>query len=137
MLDADVPYYSNVGSVLATLVSLSHPPSISSRTSPCSLTDLLNGPAIGRHGLERPHTGRANIRVNTLCQAHWTPSCRRNLNTDANKSRHLVHIPMGRFGEAKVIAKATVFLASDGSSFTTGTTFLVDGSITAAYITPE
>jgi NAD(P)-dependent dehydrogenase (short-subunit alcohol dehydrogenase family) len=48
-----------------------------------------------------------------------------------------VHIPMGRFGEAAEIAKAALFLASDDSSFMTGAELLVDGGITAAYVTPE
>jgi NAD(P)-dependent dehydrogenase (short-subunit alcohol dehydrogenase family) len=59
------------------------------------------------------------------------------LDTDAKKQRRLVHIPMGRFGLAKEIARAALFLASDDSSFMTGTEFLVDGGITAAYVTPE
>ena len=59
------------------------------------------------------------------------------LDTDEKKQRRLVHIPMGRFGEAAEIAKAALFLASDESSFMTGTEFLVDGGITAAYVTPE
>ena len=52
------------------------------------------------------------------------------------EQRRLVHVPMGRFGEAKEIAKAALYLASDDSSFVTGTEFLVDGGITAAYTTP-
>jgi NAD(P)-dependent dehydrogenase (short-subunit alcohol dehydrogenase family) len=59
------------------------------------------------------------------------------LNTEAKKQRRLVHIPMGRFGEAEEIAKAALYLASDESSYVTGTEFLVDGGITAAYVTPE
>ena len=59
------------------------------------------------------------------------------LDTDEKKNRRLVHIPMGRFGEAEEIAKAALYLASDESSFVTGSTFLVDGGITAAYVTPD
>ena len=81
---------------------------------------------------------RENIRVNALCPGPLrTELLMKYLNTDAKKNRRLVHIPMGRFGEAKEIARAVLFLASDESSFTTGATFLVDGGITAAYVTPE
>lgn len=59
------------------------------------------------------------------------------LNTEAKKQRRLVHVPMGRFGEAAEMAKAVLFLASDESSYMTGTSFLVDGGITSAYVTPE
>ena len=81
---------------------------------------------------------RQNIRVNALCPGPLkTDLLMAFLNTDAKKQRRLVHIPMGRFGEAEEIAKAALFLASDDSSYVTGTDFLVDGGITAAYVTPE
>jgi NAD(P)-dependent dehydrogenase (short-subunit alcohol dehydrogenase family) len=81
---------------------------------------------------------RENIRVNALCPGPLkTELLMSFLNTDAKKQRRLVHIPMGRFGEAEEIAKAALYLASDESSYVTGTEFLVDGGITAAYVTPE
>jgi NAD(P)-dependent dehydrogenase (short-subunit alcohol dehydrogenase family) len=81
---------------------------------------------------------RENIRVNALCPGPLrTELLMKYLDTEEKRQRRLVHIPMGRFGEAHEIAKAVLFLASDESSFTTGATFLVDGGITAAYVTPE
>lgn len=81
---------------------------------------------------------RQNIRVNALCPGPLrTELLMKYLDTDAKKQRRLVHIPMGRFGEAKEIAYAALYLASDESSFVTGTEFMVDGGITAAYVTPE
>src|SRR5205823_5190131 len=81
---------------------------------------------------------RENIRVNALCPGPLrTEMLMKFLDTDAKKQRRLVHIPMGRFGEATEIAKAVLFLASDDSSYVTGTDFVVDGGITAAYVTPE
>jgi NAD(P)-dependent dehydrogenase (short-subunit alcohol dehydrogenase family) len=81
---------------------------------------------------------RENIRVNALCPGPLrTDLLMKILDTDAKKQRRLVHIPMGRFGAAREIACAALFLASDDSSFMTGTEFLVDGGITAAYVTPE
>jgi NAD(P)-dependent dehydrogenase (short-subunit alcohol dehydrogenase family) len=59
------------------------------------------------------------------------------LDTEEKRQRRLVHIPMGRFGEAEEIARSVVFLASEDSTFITGTSFVVDGGITAAYVTPE
>jgi NAD(P)-dependent dehydrogenase (short-subunit alcohol dehydrogenase family) len=81
---------------------------------------------------------RENIRVNALCPGPLrTELLMSYLNTDEKKQRRLVHVPMGRFGEAKEIAYAALYLASDESSYVTGTEFLVDGGITAAYVTPE
>jgi len=81
---------------------------------------------------------RENIRVNALCPGPLhTELLMKFLNTPEKKQRRLVHIPMGRFGQAKEMAQAALFLASDESSFVTGTEFTVDGGITAAYVTPE
>lgn len=80
---------------------------------------------------------RENIRVNALCPGPLrTELLMKFLNTEEKKQRRLVHIPMGRFGEAKEMAYAALFLASDESSYVTGTDFLVDGGITSAYVTP-
>ncbi|MFK7804934.1 MAG: glucose 1-dehydrogenase [Anaerolineae bacterium] len=81
---------------------------------------------------------RENIRVNALCPGPLrTELLMKYLDTPEKKNRRLVHVPMGRFGEAEEIAKAVLYLASDDSSFVTGTSFMVDGGITAAYVTPE
>ena len=81
---------------------------------------------------------RDNIRVNALCPGPLrTELLMKYLDTEEKRQRRLVHIPMGRFGEAEEIADAVVFLASDESSFITGTSFTVDGGISAAYVTPE
>jgi len=81
---------------------------------------------------------RENIRVNALCPGPLhTELLMSFLNTPEKKQRRLVHIPAGRFGEAREMAQAALFLASDESSFMTGSEFVVDGGITAAYVTPE
>ncbi len=81
---------------------------------------------------------RENIRVNALCPGPLrTELLMKFLNTEEKKQRRLVHIPMGRFGEAEEMARAALYLASDDSSYVTGTEFVVDGGITAAYVTPE
>jgi NAD(P)-dependent dehydrogenase (short-subunit alcohol dehydrogenase family) len=80
---------------------------------------------------------RENIRVNALCPGPlYTELLMKYLNTEEKRQRRLVHIPMGRFGQAKEIAYAALYLASEESSFVTGSEFLVDGGITAAYTTP-
>ncbi|MEW5988776.1 MAG: glucose 1-dehydrogenase, partial [Chloroflexota bacterium] len=81
---------------------------------------------------------RQNIRINALCPGPLhTELLMKFLNTETKKQRRLVHIPMGRFGLAKEMAQAALFLASDESAFMTGAEFVVDGGITAAYVTPE
>jgi NAD(P)-dependent dehydrogenase (short-subunit alcohol dehydrogenase family) len=81
---------------------------------------------------------RESIRVNALCPGPLrTDLLMKFLNTEAKRQRRLVHIPMGRFGEAREMAQAALFLASQESSYLTGAEFVVDGGITAAYVTPE
>ena len=81
---------------------------------------------------------RENIRVNALCPGPLhTKMLMDFLDTEEKKQRRLVHVPMGRFGEAAEMAKAALFLASEDSTYVTGTEFLVDGGITSAYVTPE
>jgi NAD(P)-dependent dehydrogenase (short-subunit alcohol dehydrogenase family) len=81
---------------------------------------------------------RENIRVNALCPGPLkTELLMKFLDTEEKKQRRLVHVPMGRFGLAKEMAQACLYLASDESSFVTGTEFMVDGGITSAYVTPE
>lgn len=81
---------------------------------------------------------KENIRVNALCPGPLkTDLLMKFLDTEEKKQRRLVHIPMGRFGESKEMAQAALYLASDESSYITGSEFLVDGGISAAYVTPE
>ena len=79
------------------------------------------------------------VRVNALCPGPVnTPLLKELFAKDPERAaKRLVHIPMGRFGEPDEIAKAALFLASDDSSFVTASTFLVDGGLSAAYLTPE
>jgi NAD(P)-dependent dehydrogenase (short-subunit alcohol dehydrogenase family) len=81
---------------------------------------------------------REGIRVNALCPGPInTPLLRELFAADPERAqRRLVHVPMGRFGEPAEIAAAVAFLASDDSSFITASTFLVDGGISGAYVTP-
>ena len=81
---------------------------------------------------------RDGVRVNALCPGPInTPLLQELFAKDPERAaRRMVHIPMGRFGEADEIAAAVAFLASDDASFITASTFLVDGGISAAYVTP-
>jgi NAD(P)-dependent dehydrogenase (short-subunit alcohol dehydrogenase family) len=81
---------------------------------------------------------RQGVRVNALCPGPVnTPLLRELFAKDPERAqRRLVHIPVGRFGEPEEIANAVLFLASDESSFITASSFLVDGGISGAYVTP-
>ncbi len=81
---------------------------------------------------------REGVRVNALCPGPVnTPLLKELFASDAERAaRRLVHVPMGRFGEPEEMANAVLFLASDESSFMTANTFLVDGGISGAYVTP-
>jgi NAD(P)-dependent dehydrogenase (short-subunit alcohol dehydrogenase family) len=82
---------------------------------------------------------RRSVRVNALCPGPVnTPLLQELFAKDPEKAqRRLVHLPMGRFAEAEEIAQGALFLASDESSYVTASTFLVDGGLTGAYVTPE
>jgi NAD(P)-dependent dehydrogenase (short-subunit alcohol dehydrogenase family) len=82
---------------------------------------------------------RRGVRVNALCPGPVnTPLLQELFAKDPEKAaRRLVHLPMGRFADTREIARGALFLASDDSSYVTGSTFLVDGGLTAAYVTPE
>jgi NAD(P)-dependent dehydrogenase (short-subunit alcohol dehydrogenase family) len=82
---------------------------------------------------------RRGVRVNALCPGPVdTPLLRELFSKDPEQAaRRLVHVPMGRFARAEEIAAGALFLASDESSFVTASTFLVDGGLSGAYVTPE
>jgi NAD(P)-dependent dehydrogenase (short-subunit alcohol dehydrogenase family) len=81
---------------------------------------------------------RQGIRANALCPGPiQTPLLEELLSDPERRARRMVHIPMGRLGRAEELAKAALFLASDDASFMTGSALVVDGGITAAYVTPE
>jgi NAD(P)-dependent dehydrogenase (short-subunit alcohol dehydrogenase family) len=81
---------------------------------------------------------RKGIRCNALCPGPIeTPLLLALLSDEAKRQRRFVHIPRGRLGHAEELAKAALFLASDDSSYMTGSSLIVDGGITAAYVTPE
>jgi NAD(P)-dependent dehydrogenase (short-subunit alcohol dehydrogenase family) len=81
---------------------------------------------------------RQGVRVNALCPGPVnTPLLQQLFAQDAERAaRRLIHVPMGRFGEPEEMANAVLFLASDEASFITANTFLVDGGISGAYVTP-
>ncbi len=82
--------------------------------------------------------GRRGIRANSLCPGPVdTPLLAELMSDPARKARRLVHIPMGRLAQAHEIVNAALFLASDEASYITGSQLVVDGGITAAYVTPE
>jgi NAD(P)-dependent dehydrogenase (short-subunit alcohol dehydrogenase family) len=83
--------------------------------------------------------GKRGVRVNALCPGPVnTPLLQELFAKDPEKAtRRLVHLPMGRFAEAREIAQGALFLASDESSYVTASTFLVDGGLSGAYVTPE
>ncbi|KAF7973204.1 hypothetical protein HWV62_15791 [Athelia sp. TMB] len=79
---------------------------------------------------------REGIRINSLCPGPLkTPLLMDFLNTPEKRDRRMIHLPMGRFGEAVELAKGALFLASDDSSYMTGTEFKVDGGLSSAYVT--
>jgi NAD(P)-dependent dehydrogenase (short-subunit alcohol dehydrogenase family) len=82
---------------------------------------------------------RRGVRVNALCPGPVnTPLLQELYANDPEKAaRRLVHLPMGRFAEAREIASGALFLASDESSYVTASTFLIDGGLSGAYVTPE
>jgi NAD(P)-dependent dehydrogenase (short-subunit alcohol dehydrogenase family) len=82
---------------------------------------------------------RRGVRVNAICPGPVnTPLLQDLFASDPGKAaRRLVHLPMGRFAEAAEIARGALFLASDESSYVTASTFLVDGGLSGAYLTPE
>ena len=81
---------------------------------------------------------RKGIRANALCPGPvMTPLLAAFLDNEAKRQRRLVHIPMGRFGEPDEIENGALFLSSDESSWMTGQSLIIDGGITAAYVTPE
>ena len=82
---------------------------------------------------------RRGVRVNALCPGPVNTPLLQELyaNDPEQAQRRLVHLPMGRFAEPREIAQGALFLASDDSSYVTGSTFLVDGGLSGAYVTPE
>jgi NAD(P)-dependent dehydrogenase (short-subunit alcohol dehydrogenase family) len=128
LLDADGGSVINTASFVATM---------GSAVSQISYTASKGGVlALSRElGVE---FARRGVRVNALCPGPVsTPLLRDLFAKDPEKAaRRLVHLPMGRFAETEEIARAVLFLASDESSYVTASTFLVDGGLSSAYLTP-
>jgi NAD(P)-dependent dehydrogenase (short-subunit alcohol dehydrogenase family) len=80
---------------------------------------------------------RRNVRVNALSPGPVQTPMLRQIQAEDRATRHFAHIPNGLFARPEEIAAAAVFLAGDASSYVSGTNFLVDGAISAAYVTPE
>ena len=134
---AVIPYMqaAGKGSIINTASFVA---TLGSTTSQISYTASKGGVlALSRElGVQFAHDG---IRVNALCPGPVnTPLLEELFASDPeHAARRVVHIPMGRFAEPTEIAAAVAFLASDDSSFITASTFLVDGGISGAYVTPE
>jgi NAD(P)-dependent dehydrogenase (short-subunit alcohol dehydrogenase family) len=128
LLDGDGGSVINTASFVATM---------GAATSQVSYTASKGGVlALSRElGVE---FARRGVRVNALCPGPVnTPLLQELFAKDPEKAaRRLVHLPMGRFAEVREIAQAALFLASDDSSYVTASTFLVDGGLTSAYVTP-
>ena len=128
LLDAGGGSVINVASFVATMgAAVSQASYTASKGAVLSLSREL--------GVEFADRG---VRVNALCPGPVnTPLLKELFAKDPERAaKRLVHIPMGRFGEPEEIAKAALFLAGDDSSFVTASTFLVDGGLSAAYLTP-
>src|SRR5436190_15972270 len=83
--------------------------------------------------------GRQGVRVNALCPGPVDTPLLQDLyaNDPEQAMRRMIHLPMGRFAQAREIASGALFLASDESSYVTASTFLVDGGLSGAYVTPQ
>jgi len=129
LLDGDGGSVINTASFVATM---------GSAVSQISYTASKGGVlALSRElGME---FARRGVRVNALCPGPVSTPLLRDLfaKDPEQAARRLVHLPMGRFAEAEEVAQTALFLASDESSYVTGSTFLVDGGLSAAYLTPE
>jgi NAD(P)-dependent dehydrogenase (short-subunit alcohol dehydrogenase family) len=82
---------------------------------------------------------RRGVRVNALCPGPVATPLLMELfaNDEEQAARRMIHLPMGRFADVREISNAALFLASDESSYVTASTFLVDGGLSGAYVTPQ